>query len=140
MDCSCSSHEPGGTAINLFMRDMPRLSVDLDLVFPDYALPRTQALTQITEELRQTAERLQTKGFQTRATAAPEGSETKLFVRRGGIEVKIEANFVMRGTLYPVQKASLTEVARNLLSADLELPMASMEDVYGGKLVAAMDR
>ena len=30
----------GGTAINLFVRDMPRLSVDFDLVFPDYTLPR----------------------------------------------------------------------------------------------------
>jgi len=30
----------GGTAINLFMRDMPRLSVDLDLIFPDHTLPR----------------------------------------------------------------------------------------------------
>jgi predicted nucleotidyltransferase component of viral defense system len=29
----------GGTAINLFLRDMPRLSVDLDLVFPDYTVP-----------------------------------------------------------------------------------------------------
>lgn len=26
----------GGTAINLFLREMPRLSVDLDLVFPDH--------------------------------------------------------------------------------------------------------
>lgn len=26
----------GGTAINLFLREMPRLSVDLDLVFLDY--------------------------------------------------------------------------------------------------------
>ena len=26
----------GGTAINLFVRDMPRLSVDLDLVFTDH--------------------------------------------------------------------------------------------------------
>jgi hypothetical protein len=34
----------GGTAINLFIRDMPRLSVDLDLVFPDYTLPRERAL------------------------------------------------------------------------------------------------
>jgi len=34
----------GGTAINLFIRDMPRLSVDLDLVFPDYSLPRDQTL------------------------------------------------------------------------------------------------
>ena len=30
----------GGTAINLFMRDMPRLSVDLDLVFTDHRMPR----------------------------------------------------------------------------------------------------
>ena len=28
----------GGTAINLFVRDMPRLSVDLDLVFTDHSL------------------------------------------------------------------------------------------------------
>jgi predicted nucleotidyltransferase component of viral defense system len=33
----------GGTAINLFVRDMPRLSVDLDLVFPDYTLSREPA-------------------------------------------------------------------------------------------------
>ena len=26
----------GGTAINLFVRDMPQLSVDLDLVFADH--------------------------------------------------------------------------------------------------------
>jgi hypothetical protein len=130
----------GGTAINLFLRDMPRLSVDLDLVFIDYKLPRPQALTRITEAFRQTAERLRDRGFQTHATAASDATETKLLVRREGIEVKIEANFVMRGTLYPVQKASLTEAARDLLQADLELPMASMEDVYGGKLVAAMDR
>ena len=49
----------GGTAINLFVRDMPRLSVDLDLVFPDYALPREQALQRINEAIRQSAERLQ---------------------------------------------------------------------------------
>jgi predicted nucleotidyltransferase component of viral defense system len=30
----------GGTAINLFIRDMPRLSVDLDLVFRDHGMPR----------------------------------------------------------------------------------------------------
>jgi hypothetical protein len=74
----------GGTAINLFLRDMPRLSVDLDLVFPDYKVPRTQALTQIMEALRQTAQRLQANGFQTRATATTDASETKLLVRRGG--------------------------------------------------------
>ena len=37
----------GGTAINLFIRDMPRLSVDLDMVFPDHSLPREKALARI---------------------------------------------------------------------------------------------
>ncbi len=48
----------GGTAINLFVREMPRLSVDLDLVFTDYSQPRDQALQRINEAIRQSAERL----------------------------------------------------------------------------------
>src|SRR5262249_50140549 len=36
--------------------------------------------------------------------------------------------------------ASLTQSARDTLQADLEIPVVSLEDVYGGKLVAAMDR
>ena len=67
-------------------------------------------------------------------------SETKLMVRRDGIEIKIEVNFVLRGTLHPIRTASLTEKARATLLADLELPIVSLEDVYGGKLVAALDR
>jgi predicted nucleotidyltransferase component of viral defense system len=71
----------GGTAINLFMRDMPRLSVDLDLVFPDFTLPRTQALAQINDSIRQTAERLTARGFQAHVLSATEAGETKLLVR-----------------------------------------------------------
>jgi len=130
----------GGTAINLFVRDMPRLSVDLDLVFPDYNTPRAQALQRINEAIRQSAERLNKRGFQTHALAAADVGETKLLVRRGGIEVKIEVNFVMRGTVYPIRTASLTSNAREMLLADLEIPVVSLEDMYGGKLVAAMDR
>ena len=130
----------GGTAINLFVRDMPRLSVDLDLVFPDYSLPRDQALQRINEAVRKSAERLNARGFQTRTVIATDAGETKLIVRRGSIEVKIEVNFVMRGTVHPVQMTSLTPMARELLLADLEIPVVSLEDMYGGKLVAAMDR
>lgn len=70
----------GGTAINLFIRDMPRLSVDLDLVFPDYSLPRDEALARINEAIRQSAERLRARGFQTHTLAAPDAGETKLLV------------------------------------------------------------
>lgn len=130
----------GGTAINLFVRDMPRLSVDLDLVFPDHSLPRDQAFQRINEAIRQSSERLNARGFQTRTVAATDAGETKLLVRRGSIEVKIEVNFVMRGTVHPVRMASLTPHARETLLADLEIPVVSLEDMYGGKLVAAMDR
>jgi len=129
----------GGTAINLFMRDMPRLSVDLDLVFPDHTLPRDEALTRINQAIRQAAERLRKRGFQTHAPASAAG-ETKLLVRRASTQVKVEVNFVMRGTVNPVRRASLTPTARDLLMADLDIPVASLEDVYGGKLAAALDR
>lgn len=130
----------GGTAINLFIRDMPRLSVDLDLVFPDHSLPREAALTRINDAIRQSAERLNVRGFQTHTLATADAGETKLLVRRGKIEVKVEVNFVMRGTVQPVRAAALTPAARDTLLAELEIPVVSLEDVYGGKLVAAMDR
>lgn len=80
----------GGTAINMFIRDLPRLSVDLDLVFIDHSLPRDKALGRINEAIRQSADRLNARGFQTRTTMMADTGETKLLVRRSGIEVKIE--------------------------------------------------
>ncbi|MBP7609224.1 MAG: nucleotidyl transferase AbiEii/AbiGii toxin family protein [Steroidobacteraceae bacterium] len=129
----------GGTAINLFVRDMPRLSVDLDLVFPDHSLPREQALARINEAIRQAADKLVRRGFQVHIPEA-EAGETKLLVRRDRIEVKVEVNFVMRGTVHPVRLAALVPAARNQLLADVELPMVSQEDLYGGKLCAALGR
>jgi len=52
----------GGTAINLFVRDMPRLSVDLDLVFPDYQLPCATALHCIPRPLPTWGRRIATDG------------------------------------------------------------------------------
>lgn len=123
----------GGAAINLFIRDMPRLSVDLDLVFADHRLPRDTALARINEAIQQSAERLNARGFQTHALASADAGETKLLVRRGKIEVKVEVNFVMRGTVLPVRTAALTPAARETLLAELEIPVVSLEDVYSGK-------
>ncbi len=129
----------GGTAINLFYRDIPRLSVDLDLVFRDHAAPRADALAQIDEGIRRMAGRLRARGFTTRAPITID-SETKLVVQRDNLTVKVEVNTVMRGTVHPVRIAELTAQASDVLKADLELPVASLEDTYGGKLAAAMDR
>ena len=130
----------GGTAINLFLRDMPRLSVDLDLVFVDHRLGRDEALARINDVIRGAVDRLKKRGFQTHAPIVTDAGETKLFVRRDKLEVKVEVNFVFRGTVHPVRTTSLTPKARETLLADLELPVVSLEDLYGGKLVAALDR
>ena len=130
----------GGTGINLFVRDMPRLSVDLDLVLPDHTLPREKALKRINDAIRQSVARLKKQGVQANAQGSADAGATKLLVRQDAIQVKIEVNFVMRGTVRPVRMASLTRNARDTLQADLEIPVVSLEDMYGGKLVAAMDR
>ncbi len=130
----------GGTAINLFVRDMPRLSVDLELVFVDHRPGRDEAFARINDAIRSAVDRLRKRGFQTHATTVADAGETKLFVRRDKLEVKVEVNFVLRGTVRPVRATSLTAKAREVLLADLELPVVSLEDLYGGKLVAALDR
>jgi predicted nucleotidyltransferase component of viral defense system len=130
----------GGTAINLFVRDMPRLSVDLDLVFTDHRLAREAALTRINDALTAAADRLRSHRFTVRKQATTDAGDTKLHVRRGNIEVKVEANVVLRGTVHPVRMASLTAKARDALRADLDIPVVAAEDLYAGKLVAALDR
>ncbi len=130
----------GGTAINLFLRDMPRLSVDLDLVFTDHRLPRAEALAAINEALRAGRDRLAKRGFRVQAVSAADMGETRLLVQRDDLSVKVEVNTVIRGTVHPPQTMSLTAAASEALMADLELPLLSSEDIYGGKLVAAMDR
>ena len=130
----------GGTAINLFLRDMPRLSVDLDLVFTDHAVGRKEAIARINAAVRDAADRLRARRFEVYVPEAGGDGETKLMVRSGAAEVKVEINTVMRGTVHRVRRTNLTPLARDTLLADIEIPVLASEDVYGGKIVAALDR
>ena len=130
----------GGTAINLFLRDMPRLSVDLDLVFTDHAVGRKEAIARINAAVRDAAGRLRARRLEVYVPGAGSDGETKLMVRSGPAEVKVEINTVMRGTVHRVRRTNLTPLARDTLLADIEIPVLASEDVYGGKIVAALDR
>ncbi|MDP9090158.1 MAG: nucleotidyl transferase AbiEii/AbiGii toxin family protein [Pseudomonadota bacterium] len=130
----------GGTAINLFLRDMPRLSVDLDLVFTDHTIGRNEAIARINAAVRDAADRLRARRLEVYVPGAGSDGETKLMVRSGAAEVKVEINTVMRGTVHRVRRVNLTPLARDTLLADIEIPVLASEDVYGGKLVAALDR
>lgn len=130
----------GGTAINLFVREMPRLSVDLDLVYVNRAIPRQTALEEITASLQSIARRLGKAGLSTRAVGNKEMGDTKLLIDRGSTMVKIEVNTVFRGTVHPVETRPLVHAAAKHFLAELSVPVLAEAELYGGKLVAALDR
>ncbi|MDE2150024.1 MAG: nucleotidyl transferase AbiEii/AbiGii toxin family protein [Gammaproteobacteria bacterium] len=130
----------GGTAINLFLRDMPRLSVDIDVVYTPWQVPREQALPAIAGELDAIARRLAKLGLRARKVASKELGETKLLVDGGDSQVTIEVNAVFRGTVRPPERRPLSAKTAEMFSVELELPLLAPEELYGSKLVAALDR
>jgi len=131
----------GGTAINLFVRDMPRLSVDIDLTY----LPvtdRAASLAAIDAGMMRIAERI-SKGIPG-VQVAPSRLRsanivTKLVVRLGDAQIKIELTPVLRGVVYdPV----LTDVAPMVEETFgyARITVVSLADLYAGKIVAALDR
>ena len=133
----------GGTAINFFVRDFPRLSVDIDLVY----LPvedRQTTLRGIDAALQRIAAKIRRAmpGVQVREQKlASENLLIKLTVRAtGGAEVKIEPNTVLRGSLHPTTDRNLTPKAVKEFGRSATMRVVSLPDLYGGKLCAALDR
>ncbi len=130
----------GGTALNFFVQDMPRLSVDIDVVFASHQTGRDAALAEIAAELAALQRRLTSRGIKAEIASSKTGDETKILARRGREEVKIEINHVFRGTLLPIQHRSLVKTASHLFTTSLSVPTLAVAELYGSKLVAAMDR
>lgn len=130
----------GGTAINLFVRDMPRLSVDLDLVFTDHRPGRDDAMRMISSHLELIRADLNELGMTCHAATTQLGEELKLFIERNRTRVKVEVNHVFHGTILPVGPRPLTLEAQDTFFTDIEIPLLHPDELYGSKLVAAMDR
>jgi predicted nucleotidyltransferase component of viral defense system len=129
----------GGTAINLFIRNMPRLSVDIDLTY----LPvetRAKSLATIDAAMKRIARRAcdAIDGAQVTETKL-EGTIIKLLVRAGGVQIKIEVNPVMRGCVFDTANHSVSQAVEDSLGF-AEMRLVSFADLYAGKLVAALDR
>lgn len=130
----------GGTAINLFVQDMPRLSVDIDVVFLPWQMPRDQALSAINSELAAIAQRVAPLGLQTRLVRSKDLGDTKLIVENDSSQVKVEVNVVFRGTVLPVERKPLSTKTRDLFGVEFDAPVLARDELYAGKLVAALDR
>src|SRR5262249_19800854 len=99
----------GGTAINLFVRDMPRLSVDIDLTYLPVA-PRSESLASIDAALKRIAARAKDRIPDVRVTMSEhEGSVTKLVLQQGRTQTRIEVTPVLRGCVSSPQLRSVSE-------------------------------
>ena len=130
----------GGTAINLFLEDMPRLSVDIDVVYTDHDSSRRDAMETIAASLERIRTRLLDRGLEADWVTTGEGEEIKLFIKRGRFQVKVEVNHVFRGTLLDVESQQLVDEARSTFATELKAPVLASAELYGSKLVAALDR
>lgn len=141
-DVFASSHfaMKGGTAINLFVQEMPRLSVDIDIVYLPYQVPREEALRAIGTELTAIADRLNGRGLETRLVPAGQVGDAKILINDGDVQVKVEANLVFRGSVLPAEKRPVARRTADQFGVDLSLPVLAVEELYGSKLVAAFDR
>lgn len=130
----------GGTAINLFVREFPRLSVDIDLVY----LPmkgRDEALQEIREALDAISSDLKTVFKDAKLTEAYKSKRDslRLIVARNGTQIKVELSPVLRGTVYEPQLLEVCETVEDEFGY-VEMPVVALADLYAGKMCAALDR
>ena len=130
----------GGTAINLFVREFPRLSVDIDLVY----LPmkaRDEALDEICEALDVISADLKTAFKDAEITEAYKSKRDslRLIVARNGVQIKVELSPVLRGTVYEPNLMEVCEAVEEEFGY-VEVPVVALADLYAGKICAALDR
>ena len=130
----------GGTAINLFVRNMPRLSVDIDLTYLPVA-SRAESLTAIEASLLRIKDRISQTidGVHVAESRQLDGTITRLIVQLGRTQVKIEVTPVLRGCVFAPQMQPISDLAEEHFGF-VEIRVVSFADLYAGKIMAALDR
>lgn len=131
----------GGTAINLFVRDMPRLSVDIDLTYLPLDL-RDKALVNIQEGLHRIKTELEEniQGIKIHAVALSDGTDVKLNCRGQNAQIKIEVNTITRGNIFPTNLMQIVDSIQDEFGKFAAINVVSFAELYGGKICAAIDR
>jgi len=132
----------GGTAINFFHRDMPRLSVDIDLNYMPIE-PRDTSIKNISEALM----RIKTKIMRSIPDVNVREGRTKeikgiikLFAQKSGAQIKVEPNLVLRGSIFQNIEKTLCKKAEDMFELSVSINTLSIADIYGSKICAALDR
>ena len=128
----------GGTAINLFLKDLPRYSVDIDLTYIPLS-DRTKSLADINLHLQSICEKAK-KAFKG-MHIVPNYSTCKLLCEYRGKQVKVEVNQTKRGLVGGgAVTISLSEKAQDEFGLYCEANIVPLTQLYGGKIAAALSR
>ena len=128
----------GGTAINLFLKDLPRYSVDIDLTYIPLA-DRQTSIEDINAHLKSISDKAKRafKGMH----VVPNYSTCKLLCEYHGKQVKIEVNQTKRGIVGgEVLTVPLSDKAQEEFSLFCEAKIVPLTLLYGGKIAAALSR
>lgn len=132
----------GGTAINLFVREMPRLSVDIDLTYTSIFDNRDTALKNISDAL----DRIETDikkavpGISITRVPHGQGEDVKLNCQTRTAHVKIEVNTITRGIIMPVRMMPMAEIVQTEYKKFAAINVVAHGELFGGKICAALDR
>lgn len=130
----------GGTALNFFIRDYPRLSIDIDLTY----LPinsRPVAIAGIKNGIDNLSIDIKKRFPEINITPSISGDTvSKLIIRRDLSQIKVEVNTVLRGSIYDPVEMELSPKLQHDFERFAEVQVLSINDLYGGKLCATLDR
>jgi len=129
----------GGTAINFFVWDMPRLSVDIDLAYCPVN-DRDTALSEIDLGMQRLADAIRQKLGATVQRTQAVGASPKLLVTSDGVNIKVEPNAVIRGTVFETVSATVRPTVESQFAMSASVRCLGQADLFGGKLCAALDR
>lgn len=128
----------GGTAINLFVKNMLRYSVDIDLTYIPLA-GRENSLSDINAHLASIVEKAK-KGIPG-VHIVPNYATSKLLCEYHGVQVKIEVNQTKRGIIGgEVQLLPVCDKAQNEFDVYCKAKIVPLTLLYGGKISAALSR
>jgi predicted nucleotidyltransferase component of viral defense system len=131
----------GGTAINLFFRDMPRLSVDIDLALIKLT-DRDQSISIIDTNLKSFAQQITQRnpGIRIIPKKSADGYMRSLLVENSQAQIKVEVNDIIRGSVHPCELKELCTKAQDQFEKYAEIQTYSFNDLFAGKICAALDR
>lgn len=126
----------GGTAINLFELDLPRISVDIDLTYTIITDWET-TIREINAALERIAGRLTRVGIAAHLSGT--NVSRKILCTTADAAIKIEPNFILRGTTLPTRRLSASPKTQALFG-NAKMQVLSQPELFGGKFCAALDR